>query len=142
MYLLFANCYIICIIGEFDETVKCCRLCRNKHGDTPLDLMRRKGIAKDVIQTMEDMIDAAADVRDDAEKPLLRPLSIRSQRFRRSSAVTNIWFEFCADIGAGRLIVIILVLLCMSLYVAYVVTGFADHIDTRIPIDDSNRMEL
>ncbi len=51
-----------------------------------------------------------------------------------SGGVKNLWLDFCADLGPERLVIVLVVIVCISLYVAYVATGFAKMYDTRIPI--------
>ena len=55
--------------------------------------------------------------------------------------VRSVWLEFCADLGPEKLIAVVILVLLLSLYVAYIVTGYANQIDTRIPVD-ADRSEL
>ena len=56
------------------------------------------------------------------------------QTYRNS--VKNIWFDFCLDLGPEKLVVVLLVILLLSLYTAYIATDFARMYDTRVPITD------
>ena len=61
----------------------------------------------------------------------------------RTTRVKNIWDEFCNDLGIKRLGLLLILVLCLSLYVAYTITGYSQLLDTRIPIQlDSQRVEL
>ena len=80
---------------------------------------------------------------DDSSVPLLRVRPRTEIRSRVLAHLKRIWLEFCIDVGAERLIALLMMGLCLSLYIAYVVTSFTKKIDTRIPIDiDSSKMEL
>ena len=106
--------------------------------------MRRRGVEAPALDLMNEMLKEAAERRalsEDATEPLLGPLATRQRRSRRLQplqglrAVHSLWLEFCTDLGAERLVLVILVILVLSLYVAYFATGIAKQIDTRIPIN-------
>lgn len=108
---------------------KCPFCCRNKHGDTPLELMRRRGIDKDAIQLMEDLIRSVA--YDATEKPCLHSQHCLTGNLCGQS----IWSEFCSDVGLKRLLVILIVILCLSFCIAYMATGMAKQAEQRILVD-------
>jgi len=109
---------------------------RNYRGQTPLTLMSRRGVDQSALNILEDM-EEEDDVlsMEDSAYPLMR------HRQRKTAGpgwklrtVRSLWYEFCMDLGAERLVLVLLVILCVSLYLAYAVTGLAKHRDTRIPV--------
>jgi|SRR6218665_3191305 len=105
---------------------------RNKHGDTPLELMRRRGIDKDAIQLMEDLIHSASyDVTEEHD--------LRSQQcLTENLCGRSVWSEFCSDVGTKCLLVIFVVILCLSFGIAYMATGMAKQAEQRILVDEED----
>ena len=50
--------------------------------------------------------------------------------------IKSIWFDFCLDLGPEKLVIVLLLILLLSLYIAYVATDLSRTYDTRIPITD------
>lgn len=108
-------------------------LFRNQHGDDPLKLMKRRGVENEAIKLMEEFLREQDYSFDDSKEPLL---SKKKSNIRRLHAIKNVWHEFCVDLGMARLVMVLFVALCVSLYVAYVVTGLSKTTGTKIPVDD------
>lgn len=105
--------------------------------------MYRRGVEQRAILYLEQVMEQESTV--DSSAPLLRVLPQTDGRSKPKALahLKRVWLEFCMDMGAERLIALLMMGLCLSLYVAYVVTSFTKKIDTRIPINtDSVRVEL
>ena len=89
--------------------------------------MKRKGVGREILVLVKSLMDEA---ENDQRKSLLPHKTVNNV-----CTPHNIWSEFCADVGTKRLIVLVLAVLGLSLYVAYIVTGVAN-LDMRIPIED------
>ena len=142
---------------------------RNNHGDTALNLLRRRGVEKAAIALLEpyeedEIISVNTKTQtllhhthlpstvQNTDRETTMPSSggggpdtqtassathqdtQQSGVQQHSGGVKNLWLDFCADLGPERLVIVLVVIVCISLYVAYVVTGFAKMYDTRIPI--------
>ena len=144
---------------------------RNNHGDTALNLLRRRGVEKAAIALLEPYEEDEIISVNTKTQTLLhhthppstvqntdrdtKPRHLGPSRggsdsqtastatyqdtqqsgvHQHSGGVKNLWLDFCADLGPERLVIVLVVIVCISLYVAYVVTGFAKMYDTRIPI--------
>ena len=117
---------------------------RNRLGDKPVTLMKRRGVDSASIELMEQFEQEDESI-DESRQPLLRaePKITRLSRPRDSFSMRNVWYEFCTDLGAERLVIVLLVALCLSLYVAYLATQLAKKIDTRIPVEgEQHNVEL
>jgi len=117
---------------------------RNKLGDTPEVLMRRRGVDPTIITFMRNLETEESDT-DESRRPLLRR-TIKHTRWprrqRRLCSFRNVWYEFCTDLGAERLAMVLIVALILSLYIAYLATQLAKQIDTRIPVHARRNIEL
>ncbi|ELT98233.1 hypothetical protein CAPTEDRAFT_218802 [Capitella teleta] len=100
---------------------------RNKRGDTPLLLMQRRGVDEAALNMMRQLLEDATDGATDDET-----VSLIGRR--RLGAMRSVWVEFCADLGAERLALVVVVVLLLSLYVAYLATGIGKKLNDRIPI--------
>ena len=49
-------------------------------------------------------------------------------------SITNLWLDFCSDLGPERFVLALLGILVISLCVAYIVSDFFRNLDTRVPI--------
>ena len=80
---------------------------------------------------------------DDVSEPLLKGKKKSRKLFSKHQLVPmqSLWYEFYMGIGIERLSLILLIILCLSLYVAYIVTGMS--LEDRIPVEvDATRVEL
>lgn len=103
-------------------------------------MMSRRGICSEAMTVMEmgitEMENLQAGRR--ARHPSLRQNGSRTgvTRFK------TVWHEFCTDIGLERLALVLIFVLCASLYMAYTITGYSN-LDNRVPIDfESRHVEL
>lgn len=108
--------------------------------------MKRRGIENGSVECMEELLGNIDDQRvNDSQQSLIRKNVENSRNTTHFSimALQKVWFEFCQDIGAERLVIVLLLVLCLSIYVAYLATELAKNIDTRIPIaNEVQKMEL
>ena len=102
--------------------------------------MRRRGVDASVTGILEELDDEDDVVSlEDSVRPLMRRPSTKRLQLHTMSRLRSIWYEFCMDLGAERLVVVLIIILCVSLYLAYMVTGLAKHRDTRIPVEANLR---
>lgn len=110
---------------------------RNQHGDTPLELMKRRGVEKEAIQAMEELA-TATKYRYNGAHCSSRSQSCLSATLCKQSILS----EFCSDIGLKRLIFILVIILCLSFYVAYKATGMSKPTDQILVDEEVSRFEL
>jgi len=96
--------------------------------------MRRKGVDSSVIFLTEQLM-SSTTVCDDPNRPLIHSNAVSSLFY--DGDPRQILYEFCVDVGARRLAVIILLVLCLSLYTAYVITGIGLATETQILVDNT-----
>lgn len=102
---------------------------RNKMGKTPLQMAERRGVSVEVLQHLRKMSEL-----EDYDDPIVTS--------ERTYYGQTLFIDFCNSVGLRVFMLLILVLLVCSLYVAYMVTGFAST-EKRILIDStSSRIEL
>ena len=116
---------------------------RNCNGDRPIKLLKRRGVEVEAIALLERMENSDDLQEDDATEPLLKG----QQRFRklfrarRFAPIHSLWYEFYMSMGIEKLCLILVVILCLSLYVAYVVTGMSQN--DRVPVEvEVTKVEL
>ena len=100
-------------------------------------LLERRGGEEDVLTLLEAAMEQHVDAQEELVLPTRHPDPVMTVRQKQHGLayVRGVWYEFCADLGVERLVIVIVIALCFSLYVAYIVTGVAKRIDMRIPID-------
>ena len=106
-------------------------------------LLKRRGVEKEAIELLEKLEDSDDYLEDDAAEPLLKGQRRIKRLFsgNRFAPIHSLWYEFYMSMGLEKLCLILLVILCLSLYVAYVVTGMSQ--DNRIPVEvEATRVEL
>ncbi|XP_074651511.1 ankyrin repeat domain-containing protein 46-like [Tubulanus polymorphus] len=101
-------------------------LVKNKRGETPLCLAQRRGVPTEVINYLRKL----QSLEERGNKP--HDQTIQSNIFCN---VRDTWYDFCLDLGIEKLVLVLITLLLLSLYVAYMLNGLVKLIDTRIPID-------
>ena len=109
--------------------------------------MRRRGVSQEVIDLMQTYVnEEPIPIGIQNDQPIVQDPASPSHgniKLNQMESVRNIWFEFCNDLGLERLAVLLVGLLCLSLYVAYTITGYSKMIDTRVPVQfESQRVEL
>ena len=102
--------------------------------------MKRRGVEAAALHLLQQLISEAKHNNDQSYQPLLgrKPNSLRSLR-QGLHIFKTLWFEFCEDLGAIRISVILLLALVVSLYVAYIVTGLSRDNESKIPINVDNK---
>ncbi|KAL3862043.1 hypothetical protein ACJMK2_008040 [Sinanodonta woodiana] len=104
---------------------------RNKIGATAKDMAIRRGVSPEVIDTFERY-----------EQIFVRQGCDR-KRMAGEDSISPMWYEFGQELGPKKVFLLVLFLLCFSLYIAYTVTGFSKHVETRLPLKyDSPHYEL
>lgn len=101
-------------------------------------LMERRGVEESALEMLRGMLSEAVERMshsEDGTEPLLSETALRRGRGGGLDTVRSVWMEFCTDLGPEKLAMVILVVLVLSLYVAYVATGYAKQYDSRIPIN-------
>ena len=109
LYLITGTCYNIILLWLFCSYNSI--IFRNKHGDTALDLMRRKGLDQKALTVMEE---------------LLRCGNTEAKTIDTGSSDASVVMQFCRELGAFRLALMLLLVLVLSLTVAYHITGVAE----------------
>ena len=99
---------------------------RNKQGHTALDLMRRKGVSKSVLVLMETLVKKYQSTASESRIPTPPKTSTKN---------TSILTEFYNDIGPCYIVVLLIAIMIVSLYVAYIVTGYEKDF-SRLPVID------
>ncbi len=100
--------------------------------------MMRRGVEANAVSLMQESEQDEIISSDDTSQPLLKRNHFVKLKETGFKQIRSIWYEFCMDLGWERLLVLLLVVLCLSLYVAYMVTGLASHVKTSIPIVSEN----
>ena len=97
---------------------------------TPVQMAERRGVSTEVLQHLRKMSEL-----EDYDAPIMTNAPERNYG-------QTLFMDFCNSVGLKIFTLVILVLLVCSLYVAYMVTGFASS-EKRILIDStSSRIEL
>lgn len=105
--------------------------CRNKMRKTPVQMAERRGVSFEVLHHLRKLAEL-----EDCDNVVVTNTSERNYYGQ------TIFMDFCNSVGLKVFTLVILVLLVCSLYVAYMITGFAST-EKRILIDStSSRIEL
>ncbi|KAK3592587.1 hypothetical protein CHS0354_001754 [Potamilus streckersoni] len=104
---------------------------RNKIGATAKDMAKRRGISPEVIATFE------------RYEQLFAKQGFNRNKMTGEDSFMPLWYEFSEELGPRKVFLLILFLLCFSLYIAYTVTGFSKHLEIRLPLEyESAHYEL
>lgn len=104
---------------------------RNKMRKTPVQMAERRGVSFEVLHHLRKLAEL-----EDCDNVVVANTSERNYYGQ------TIFMDFCNSVGLKVFTLVILVLLVCSLYVAYMITGFAST-EKRILIDStSSRIEL
>ena len=95
--------------------------------------MVRKGIPDDVISLMRKLLASDTDWLTDS--------SIQGN-LSQNGPTLHIFTEFYQELGYFRLIGLLLLILCISFYIAYTVSGLYDIHKTRVPIEIDPEAEM
>ncbi|CAH1268513.1 ANKRD46 [Branchiostoma lanceolatum] len=118
----------------------------NSHGLTPYMLAVRRGVKKQVLQLLERQL--SQDSRQLYMQPQEEKLLLAAYSPERIETLEHLpthpssspglwrsvihdWGQFVEDVGQKRLICLLVVMACLSLFVAYKVTGIVPLMDTR-----------
>ena len=115
---------------------------RNRRGDLPVDLMNRRGVESQLIDFMsEEMRDIVqySSTSDEISQPLL-PQTL-GKPSRKLIQAKTLCVEFYSDMGLKRLIVVLLVLLILSLYFAFLITGIMKREEVKV-VHQGGKFEL
>lgn len=97
--------------------------------------MKRKGIHSNTIILLQKLMHESLTIG----QPALHPRQIGT-----AHKVQSVLIEFCKELGSLRVTVLVVIALCLSLCVAYMITGLSENGESRMPIiiDNMKKTEL
>ncbi|CAD5114934.1 DgyrCDS3965 [Dimorphilus gyrociliatus] len=115
----------------------------NKVGLSAYTLMKRRRVEKEALDILEKNIEFVQKLSSSED---LEPLLPQSIHCRHNKTVTTLFREFYDDLGLCKIITTIVVLLCLSLIVAFAATGVNNaRVSEKISVvspNDSVKVEL
>ena len=95
--------------------------------------MQRRGVSTSTIQLLDHLMNDDHDISSDTST-----LLSQNRAQNKTAKSQSIFMEFCKDLGAYYLVLLLVVVLMTSLFVAFVVTGYVDKDFSRIPVVDGD----